>query len=395
MGDAPQIKSGEFFPSQEKTAIKQTTTNTMEAFLKAMKTNYSMTANDLEFISKLWEAADTATGNELLRTSIVEFNDQSRSFQEHLTSSRLAAYKTAILYAMDISGNTDEAEESVFTLEAMMAEHMKDCPDFEPAECWVQKENPMSFNKFWKKRIAALKAGKPCLSEDYNAPHYDDYAEKEEPEALKSLTEAALDGDIIQYNKALKPVKKTTTAVAAIAASLAKKTPAKKEAKWISIAGEEYDLSDKEFNPRGFKKYETLTAGFFKTHQKFTIESEVTTHFAETKCCARLVRDGAGTLYPKVRIPFWATEEERDNNEACDTLFTIRFPVDLTGDAFIGDIKAAIERQAKTDRPYFDYIGFYTAFVRDNLALWEERQPEWRSKINMPEFEEVEVEECD
>lgn len=365
--------------------------------MKAMKTNYAMSANDLDFLECLWAAADQSTGNDLLTNEVAEFNEQSRVFQQHLTAHRLQQYKIAIIYAMEISGNADEADESVFTLEAMMAEHMKDTPDWEPATCWVQKDNLYDFNKFWTRRIRYLKEGKPCLAEDYDAPHYPDFEEKEEPAPLKCLTQACLDGDIPQYAKAIKPLpKKKATAAAAAeapATKVALKKAPKKESKWICIGGEDYDLADKEFNPRGFKKYETLTAGFFKTHQKFTIESEVTTHFAETKCCARLVRDGAGTLYPKVRIPFWATEEERDNNEACDTLFTIRFPVDLTGDAFIGDIKAAIERQAKTDRPYFDYIGFYTAFVKDNLALWEERQPEWKSKINMPELEEVE--ECD
>jgi hypothetical protein len=43
---------------------------------------------------------------------------------------------------------------------------------------------------------------------------------------------------------------------------------------------------------------------------------------------------------------------------------------------------------------YWDEQGFLDAFIAPNLQYWEEKCPDWASKLGV-QTEEIDVEECD
>lgn len=391
-------KSGEFFSTRRNSANAKQRTNErykMDALINAFKKNYGMNEND---VSVMKEIAEVGNSVENLNDKVKEYNELQDQYVGALTEKHLLLYKIALMVSLNMSQDSEDADLSVFQLESAFQQLLEEQPDLTLKKCWAGNE----LGKWYEKRLDRIKAGK-LLTEDWAVRVEDQFQPQEEYE--DGTLDNYLTGDdaplcyaraIVIKKTAPAPKKETTTAPAKTAP---KKATAKSAPSKPVIIGEyEYDLADQEFNPRGFKKYEHLTAGFFKTHYTYNILGELSgassgAGAGEQSCCARMVRDGAGTLYPKIRMPFWAVPEEVGVAE-CDNCYTFRFPTDLMSPTFLADFTTQIAIQAKGETPYWDKKGFYYSFVEKNQQYWDEKCPDWKEKLGITE-EDLAVQECD
>lgn len=394
-------KSGDFFSTRRNSASSKTTnerTNEMEAIIKAFAKNYEMSENDLALLR---EIAQVANSVENINDKVKEYNEIQDQYVGALTEKHLLLYKIALMVSLNMSQDSEDADLSVFQLESAFAQLLEEQPDLTLKKCWAGDE----LGKWYEKRLDRIKAGK-LLTEDWAVRVEEQFQPQEEYE--DGVLDNYLTGDDapLTYAKAIQITKKTAPKKATAPAPAPAKTAPKKviavaksaPSKPVVIGEYEYDLADQEFNPRGFKKYEHLTAGFFKTHYTYDILGELSgassgAGAGEQSCCARMVRDGAGTLYPKIRMPFWAVPEEVGVAE-CDNCYTFRFPTDLMSPTFLADFTTQIAIQAKGETPYWDKKGFYKSFVEKNQQYWDEKCPEWKEKLGITE-EDLAVEECD
>lgn len=395
-------KSGDFFSTRRNSASSKTTnerTNEMEAIIKAFAKNYEMSENDLSLLREIGEVANSVSN---INDKVKEYNELQDQYVGALTEKHLLLYKVALMVSLNMSQDSEDADLSVFQLESAFAQLLEEQPDLTLKKCWAGDE----LGKWYEKRLDRIKAGK-LLTEDWAVRVEDQFQPQEEYE--DGTLDNYLTGDDapLTYAKAILITKKTTAPKKATPAPAPAKTaPAKKTtavaksapSKAVVVGEYEYDLADREFNPRGFKKYEHLTAGFFKTHYTYEILDEIVQDGAvwgnkETTCCARMVRDGAGTLYPKIRMPFWANPEEVGATD-CDNCYTFRFPTDLMNPSFLADFTTQIAIQAKGETPYWDKKGFYKSFVEKNQQYWDEKCADWKEKLGITE-EDLAVQECD
>lgn len=370
----------------------------MEAIIKAFAKNYEMSENDLALLRTIAQVANSV---ENINDKVKEYNEIQDQYVGALTEKHLLLYKIALMVSLNMSQDSEDADLSVFQLESAFAQLLEEQPDLTLKKCWAGDE----LGKWYEKRLDRIKAGK-LLTEDWAVRVEEQFQQQEEYE--NGMLDDYLTGDDapLTYAKAIQITKKTAPKKATAPAPAPAKTAPKKviavaksaPSKAVVVGEYEYDLADREFNPRGFKKYEHLTAGFFKTHYTYDILGELSgasfgAGAGEQSCCARMVRDGAGTLYPKIRMPFWANQEEVGVAE-CDNCYTFRFPTDLMNPTFLADFTTQIAIQAKGETPYWDKKGFYKSFVEKNQQYWDEKCADWKEKLGITE-EDLAVQECD
>ena len=376
--------------------MSSSTKSAMMVLINAFKTRYGMSSNDLQVLMEIAEQAKSVVSAHA--QTMEEYNALQAEYQLEKTISTTQLYKIALMNVLGMAFDDEHSFTEVREMEEVFNKFLTENPDAEIPECWAS----MTLGKWWDRRVKKVAKGE-FLTEDYRVPVAEAFGSQFEDYATNF---DALIADSKAYKTAIKPDPKTGGAVATKkptkkderspspppAPRPKKATPASKP---VVIGEYEYDLADKGFNPRGFKKYEHLTAGFFNTHYTYEIQDKLAVPTAETKCCARMVLDGAGTAYPKIRMPFWANKDEVGVSP-CDELFTFRFPTDLLAPTFLQDFITQIRIQKEKGEGviYWDEQGFLDAFIAPNLQYWEEKCPDWASKLGV-QTEEVDVEECD
>jgi hypothetical protein len=373
----------------------------MMVLINAFKTRYGMSPNDLQVLMEIAEQAKSVVSAHA--QTMEEYNALQEEYQLEKTISTVQLYKVAVMNVLGMSFDDEDALTEVEQMEEAFHKFLTENPDAEIPECWAS----IQLGKWWDRRVKKVAKGE-FLTPEYRVPVAEAFGSQFEGFATNF---DALIADSKAYKTAIKPDPKTGGGVAtkkptknaerspspppAPVARPKKATPASKP---VVIGEFEYDLADKGFNPKGYKKYEHLTAGFFKTHYTYEIQDKLALPTAETKCCARMVLDGAGTAYPKIRMPFWANKDEVGVSP-CDELFTFRFPTDLLAPTFLQDFITQIRIQKEKGEGviYWDEQGFIDAFVAPNEQYWSASCPDWASKLGL-QVEMVdadEVEECD
>jgi hypothetical protein len=381
------------------TTMSSSTKSAMMVLINAFKTRYGMSPNDLQVLMEIAEQAKSVVSAHA--QTMEEYNALQEEYQLEKTISTVQLYKIAIMNVLGMPFDDENSLTEVEQMEEVFHKFLTENPDAEIPECWAS----MKLGKWWDRRVKKVAKGE-FLTPEYRVPVAEAFGSQFEGFATNF---DALIADSKAYKTAIKPDPKTGGAVATKkpiknterspspvpVARPKKATPASKP---VVIGEFEYDLADKGFNPRGFKKYEHLTAGFFKTHYTYEIQDKLAVPTAETKCCARMVLDGAGTAYPKIRMPFWANKDEVGVSP-CDELFTFRFPTDLLAPTFLQDFITQIRIQKEKGEGviYWDEQGFLDAFIAPNEQYWSASCPDWAEKLGL-QVEEVdaeEVEECD
>lgn len=369
--------------------MSSSTKSAMMVLINAFKTRYGMSSNDLQVLMEIAEHAKQLVAGNV--ATMKEYNALQEEYQLEKTVSTIQLYKIAVMNVLGMSFDDENALTDIPQMEAVFHKFLTENPDAEIPECWAS----LQLGRWWDRRVKKVAKGE-FLAENYRVPVAEEFGSQFEDYATNF---DALIADSEAYKNAIKPdakkggvaTKKPTKtqerSPSPVPVARPKKaTPASKP---VVIGDFEYDLADKGFNPKGYKKYEHLTAGFFKTHYTYDIQPVLPTHFAETKCCARMVLDGAGTAYPKIRMPFWKNKEEV-GVEACDELFTFRFPTDLLAPTFLQDFitQIRIQKEKGEGAIYWDEQGFLDAFIAPNQQYWEEKCPDWASKLGL-EVEEI------
>ena len=380
--------------------MSSSTKSAMMVLINAFKTRYGMCPNDLQVLMEIAEQAKSVVSAHA--QTMEEYNALQAEYQLEKTISTTTLYKSAVMNVLGMAFDDENAFTDVREMEEVFHKFLTENADAEIPECWAS----IQLGKWWDRRVKKVAKGE-FLTPEYRVPVAEAFGSQFEGFATNF---DALIADSKAYKTAIKPDPKTGGAVATKkptknterspspvpVARPKKATPASKP---VVIGEFEYDLADKGFNPKGYKKYEHLTAGFFKTHYTYDIRP-VANEGAnqEQKCCARMVKDGAGTAYPKIRMPFWRNQKEVGVAD-CDELYTFRFPTDLLAPTFLQDFITQIRIQKEKGEGviYWDEQGFIDAFVASNEQYWSASCPDWASKLGL-QVEEVdadEVEECD
>lgn len=361
--------------------------------INVLKDRYGMSDTDTQALIDLRKHSEWAFST--IANEREEYNDLQAEYSEEYTKYYFALYKIALLSVLDAPTTEDISTEGVDVLEAMVAQRFQEDPEFEIGESWASLE----LGDWFDRRIKNIRKGK-FLTPDYRVKiAKDEYAARWDPQDHPSLDALLKDGKA--YKEAIKSPKTATRQIPAknprSRSNSPPPAPKKAKVKPVMIGGIAYDLANKEFNPRGFKKYEHLTAGFFNTH--YTYDIQPVSKEPETKCCARLVLDGAGTPYPKIRMPFWRRKADV-GVKPCDDCFTFRFPTDLMAPTFLQDFITQIKlEKQKGEAVFWDEQGFVNSFVSPNLTYWEQNHPDWATKlgieVSMVRTTKMIVSECD